>query len=80
MGRKDVERKKHRTKRRRAKRRGQSDVGRKDVERKDMVPFLLRYGYKTHGLYIQDSYILHILQATHKQPVSRLQLLLSNAE
>ena len=28
---------------------------------------------------IEDPYILHILQATYIQPVSRLQLLISNA-
>ena len=38
------------------------------------------YGYYFFSLPIQDPYnILHILQETHIQPVSRLQLLLSNA-
>ena len=35
------------------------------------------YGYYPFFLPIQDPYILHILQVTHIQPVSRLQLLLS---
>ena len=38
------------------------------------------YGYYFFFLPITDPYILHILQATHIEPVSRLQLLLSNAQ
>ena len=37
------------------------------------------YGCYFFFLPIQDLYILHILQAAHIQPVSRLQLPLSNA-
>ena len=37
------------------------------------------YGYYFFSLPIQDPCILHVLQAAHIQPVSRLQLLLSNA-
>ena len=36
------------------------------------------YGYNFFFLHIQDPYILNILQAPHIQPVSRLQLILSN--
>ena len=36
------------------------------------------YVYYLFFLPIQDPYNLHILQAAHMQPVSRLQLLLSN--
>ena len=37
------------------------------------------YGYYIFFPAIQDPYILRILQATHIQTVSRLQLFLSNA-
>ena len=37
------------------------------------------YGYYFFFLPIQDPYMQHILQAAHIQPLSRLQLLLSNA-
>ena len=37
------------------------------------------YGYYFHSLPIQDPSITHILQATHMQSASRVQLLLSNA-